>query len=263
MTAARPGRGAWGRLGRVDIVEFGGTGAPIVLLHALMGRASTWWPCADWLARHGRVLGYDARAHGRHPLRGPGSTADFVDDLASVLRRTGPAVLIGHSMGALHALVAASVHPHLVRAVVAEDVGVDLRGRTSDDWRALFAQWPTPFPSMAHVREFFGPAADYFAECVEERADGYHLIADLESLFAIAEEWGRRDYWDHVERVRCPVLVIEAEHTVMPAGQQAQIPRRAPGGGHHLVVEGAGHLVHAAAPEVYRGAVEAFLSEVL
>jgi len=31
----------------------------------------------------------------------------------------------------------------------------------------------------------------------------------------------------------------------------------------HLVVEGAGHVVHHDAPDVYRGAVEAFLSDVL
>ena len=260
---------ASGKLGAVDVktvdvVDFGGEGTPIVVLHALMGRAATWWPCAPWLTRHGHVLGFDARSHGRNPHRGPWSTPDFVGDVVEVLSALDePAVLIGHSMGALHALVAAAEAPDLVRAVVTEDVGVDLVGRTSQQWRALFAEWPVPFRSMSHVRAFFGPAADYFAECVEERDGGYRLIADLEDLFAIAEEWGRRDYWEYVDRVSCPVLAIEAEHSVMPAGQQERIPLRAPGGGRHVVAPGAGHLVHGSAPEFYRGAVEAFLSEVL
>ncbi|MGH3623046.1 MAG: alpha/beta fold hydrolase, partial [Sciscionella sp.] len=48
-------------------VEFGGSGQPILLLHGLMGRARTWWPVARWLTRHGRVVGLDARGHGRSP----------------------------------------------------------------------------------------------------------------------------------------------------------------------------------------------------
>jgi pimeloyl-ACP methyl ester carboxylesterase len=166
-------------------------------------------------------------------------------------------------MGGLHAWCLAADHPELVRAVVVEDMAPDQRGKTVEPWRAYFASWPVPFASLAHVREFFGELGDYFVECVVERDDGYHLIADLDDLYDIAGEWGRRDYWSHVERVRCPLLAIEAEHSAMPAGQMAELPVRAAGGGQHLVVAGAGHVVHRDAPHTYRGAVEAFLSGVL
>jgi pimeloyl-ACP methyl ester carboxylesterase len=248
-----------------DVVEFGGSGPGIVLLHGLMGRASTWWPVAQWLVRHGQVVGLDARGHGRSTHRGGvWRTEDFASDAAAAIRSLdlGPSVVIGHSMGGLHALVLAAVEPSLVRGVVVEDFAPDQRGRTVDSWRAEFASWPTPFQSLAHVRSFFGPVGDYFVECFEERADGYHLIADLEDLYRIAAEWGRRDYWPFVDRVQAPLLVIEAEHTFMPPGQQAAMAARAPQG-RHLVVDGAGHLVQLSAPAVYRGAVEAFLSELL
>lgn len=244
------------------LVEFGGSGQPILLLHGLMGRASTWWPVARWLTAYGRVVGFDARSHGRSPHRGgQWRTPDFVSDVADVLSELGPSVLIGHSMGGLHALGAAAGQPDLVRAVVVEDMAVDLRGRTADGWRAMFDAWPTPFPSLGHVHEFFGALGPYFAECVEERDGGYRLIASIDDLFEIAGEWGERDYWDFVDGVRCPLLAIEAEHSMMPPGQQAEIAKRADG--RHLIVEGAGHVVHNDAPDIYRGAVEAFLSEVL
>jgi len=247
---------------RPDVIHFGGTGPTILLLHGLMGRARTWWPVARWLTRYGRVVGLDARGHGRSPHRGGGwTTEDFVADAAELLDE--PAIVIGHSMGGLHAWCLAAEHPELVRAVVVEDMAPDQRGRTVDPWRAYFESWPVPFAALGHVREFFGDLGDYFVECVVERDDGYHLLADLDDLYDIAAEWGRRDYWPMVERVRCPLLAIEAEHTAMPPGQVAELPVRAPGGGHHLVVAGAGHVVHRAAPEVYRGAVEAFLSAVL
>lgn len=247
---------------RDAVVEFGGAGPGILLLHGLMGRARTWWRVARWLTPHGRVVGWDARAHGRNPHRGPAATEDFVADAAALIRvlELGPAVVIGHSMGGLHALALAATHPELVRAVVSEDMAPDQRGRTADNWRWVFESWPSSFVSAGAVREFFGDQGDYFAECFTETVDGYRLTANLDALYEIAGEWGRRDYWDLVARVRCPTLVIEAEHTLMPAGQQAELTARLAGPAKHLTVPGAGHVVHDDAPAAYRAAVEDFLA---
>lgn len=242
------------------LIDYGGDGPPILLLHGLMGRATTWWPLTGWLTRHGHVLATDARSHGRNPHRGPSwRTPDFVADAAAVLRSYGPGVIIGHSMGGLHGLGVAAEHPDLVTGLIVEDMAVDLRGRTVDSWRTLFDTWPVPFRSLAHLHSFFGPVVGpYFAECVEEREDGYHLLSNVDDLFAIASEWGEHEYWSWVDSIRCPTLVIEAEHTPMPPGHQAEIATRAHA--NHLTIAGAGHLVHASAPHTYRGAVEAFLS---
>jgi pimeloyl-ACP methyl ester carboxylesterase len=231
-----------------------------------MGRARTWWSVARWLTPYGRVVGLDARGHGRSPHRGGAwSTEDFVADAAELVEALdlGPAIVIGHSMGGLHAWALAATHPDLVRAVVVEDMAPDQRGRTVDAWRAYFDSWPVPFASLAHVRQFFGPLGDFFTECVEERADGYHLIADLDELYTIAGEWGEREYWPLVEQVRCPLLALEAEHSAMPAGQMAELARRTAAPATHLVIPGSSHVIHESAPDSYRGAVEAFLSAVL
>lgn len=245
------------------MVEFGGTGQGIVLLHGLMGRATTWWRTARWLTAYGRVVGLDARAHGRNPHRRGCGTERFAADVAEHVEQLGlgPAVVIGHSMGGLHGIALAAAAPDLVRALVVEDMAADQRGRTTAVWRPYFDSWPAAFDSLAHVREFFGAAGDYFVECVEEREDGYHLLSDLDELYEIAEEWGRRDYWDLVASVRAPLLVVEAGDGPMPPGQQAEMALR--GKGRHVLVEGAGHVVHDTAPEEFRGAVEAFLSDVL
>src|SRR5882757_1141266 len=181
------------------VVEFGGDGPGILLLPGLMGRATTWWRPARWLTAYGRVVGLDARAHGRNPHRKRCDTEQFAQDAADRIQELG-----------------------LVSGIVVEDMAPDQRGRTADVWRPYFESWPV-FRSLAHVREFFGAAGDYFVECVEERAEGYHLIGDLDELVDIAQEWGERDYWDLVARVRCPTLVIEAGDSPMPPGQQAEL----------------------------------------
>jgi pimeloyl-ACP methyl ester carboxylesterase len=243
------------------VTEFGGSGAPILLLHGLMGRASTWWAAAAWLAGHGRIVGMDARGHGRSGARGPWTTDRMAADVVDVLADLGPAVLVGHSMGGLHGLVAAARCPELVRALVVEDMGVDFRGRSAADARAWFGALPQPFPSLAAVRRAFGhPRAEfgeYMTECVEERADGYHLLARVEHTTAIAAEWAERDQWSAVAAVGCPALLVEAEESVAPEGQMALMAARMPAAT-HVRVPGSGHLVHAV-PE-FRPFVESFLS---
>lgn len=247
------------------VEEFGGEGPPVLLLHGLMGRASTWAPVARWLTGHGRVLGLDARGHGRSHAHGPWSVERMAADAADVLAAFGPGVVVGHSMGGLHGIALAATRPDLVRALVVEDMGVDFRGADADAARAWSGALPQPFPDLAAVRAAFGrPRAefgDYLAECVERRADGYHLITSVEHAFRIAAEWARTDFWAELDALRCPALLIEAEDSVAPAGQMAEMARRIPGA-RHLRIPGTGHLVHAAAPREYRAAVEKFLADV-
>ena len=242
----------------MSVVEFGGTGQGVLLLHGLMSRATAWWPVAQWLTPFGRVVGIDQRGHGRNPRRGPFRTEDFVADAAEAIEELGlgPAVVIGHSMGGLHAWCLAATRPDLVRAIVVEDFAPDNSGRTVDEWRWLFDAWPVPFQSLGHIRSYFG--APLFAEYFEEREDGWHLIASMDDLYEIAGHWGTRDYWEFIDAVRCPSLVIEAGRGGQLPGQMAEAARRSRG--QYLYVEEAGHVVHDSAPWVYRGAVEAFLS---
>jgi pimeloyl-ACP methyl ester carboxylesterase len=248
---------------QLAVIEFGGRGTPILVLHGLMGRATTWWPVAQWLVAHGRVLGMDARGHGRSGARGPWTTERMTADVAELLAEVGPAVVIGHSMGGLHGLVLAARHPELVRALVVEDMGVDFRGRNAEDARAWFEALPQPFPSLATVRRAFGwprpEFGDYMAECVEERSDGYHLLARVEHATEIAAEWAELDHWDAVGAVGCPTLLVEAEDSIAPAGQMAEMASRMPAAD-HVRVPGTGHLVQSGDPDAYRSAVESFLS---
>lgn len=245
----------------------GGEGRPLVLVHGLMGRGSTWPRQLPWLTQHGRVFTYDAPWHRGRDLPDPYpiSTERFVADLGAAVQEAvassgEPAVLVGHSMGALHSWCLAAERPELVAAVVVEDMAPDFRGRTTGPWEPWVHALPVEFDTAEQVFAEFGPVAgQYFLEAFDRTESGWRLHGHPETWIEISAEWGRRDYWKQWRAVSVPTLLLEAEGSVAPQGQMvamSEMTSRAT----YVHVPGAGHLIHDDAPMKYQEAVEAFLS---
>jgi pimeloyl-ACP methyl ester carboxylesterase len=241
----------------------GGEGEPIVLVHGLMGRGSTWSRQTPWLAEFGAVYTYDAPWHRGRDVEDPHpvSTERFVTDLADAVAELGrPVTLIGHSMGGLHSWCLAAMRPELVRALVVEDMAPDFVGRTTGPWEPWVYALPVEFGTEQEVVDQFGPVAGrYFLEAFDRTDTGWRLHGHTTRWVEIAAQWGTRDYWEQWRGVRAPTLLIEAGNGVTPPGQMAKMGetgRRAT----YLRVPGAGHLVHDDAPAEYRRAVESFLT---
>ncbi|WP_327668281.1 MULTISPECIES: alpha/beta hydrolase [unclassified Streptomyces] len=120
-----------------------GTGAdrPLVLLHGGFLDHHMWDDQIPQLASDRRVIAPDARGHGRSP----NATGPFrhTDDLAALLRHldTGPAVLVGVSMGASIAIDTALEHPELVSGVVTSGAGTS-EPYFTDPWTTgIWATW--------------------------------------------------------------------------------------------------------------------------
>lgn len=248
----------------VPLTFRGGRGAPIVLVHGLMGRGSTWGRQLPWLTRLGAVYTYDAPWHRGRDVDGPRpiSTEAFVAELADAVASVGaPVVLIGHSMGGLHSWCLAAERPDLVRGLVVEDMAPDFVGRTAGPWEPWLHSLPEEFPSEESVFREFGPLAGrYFLEAFDRTPTGWRLHGRPERWVDIAAEWGTRDYWRQWEAVRAPTLLIEAGDSVAPPGQMVRMWDLAAGRADYLAVPGAGHLVHDDDPRAFRGAVEPFVS---
>ncbi|AEI79648.1 Hydrolase or acyltransferase alpha/beta-hydrolase superfamily [Cupriavidus necator N-1] len=85
----------------------GGTGPAVVLLHGISSGAASWLPCASLLAAHARVIAWDAPGYGdSSPLAQARPLAsDYAQRLDGLLQALGvqPALIVGHSLGALMA----------------------------------------------------------------------------------------------------------------------------------------------------------------
>ena len=247
------------------LTERAGSGAPIVLVHGLMGRGSTWSRQSPWLARYGTVYTYDAPWHrGRdvvdeHSI----STERFVADLADAVTELGrPVTIVGHSMGGLHGWCLAAVRPELVSALVVEDMAPDFRGRTTGPWEPWVHELPVEFPTREAILATFGDVAGrYFTEAFDRTATGWRLHGRPERWIEIAAQWGARDFWSQGRAVRAPGLLIAAAQSVTPPGQM-RLMHATGVRTDYARVEGAGHLVHDDAPGAYRATVEAFLGSL-
>ncbi len=252
--------------GPTDLLTYrGGRGEPVVLVHGLMGRGSTWSGQLPWLTRLGAIYTYDAPWHrGRdtadaHPI----STERFVTDLSdavTVLR--APVRLVGHSMGALHSWCLAAQRPELVSALVVEDMAPDFRGRTTGPLEPWLRTVPIEFDCAEQVCAEFGDVAGrYFLAAFDRTSTGWRLHGHASRWIEIAAEWGTRDYWAQWQAVRAPALLIEAGNSVTPPGQMREMHET----GYrtsYLRVADVGHLVHDEAPQIYRQAVESFLAGI-
>jgi pimeloyl-ACP methyl ester carboxylesterase len=107
--------------------------APLVcLIHGLGDEADTWRHLFPLLAGRHRVIALDLPGFGRSPPSGRVTLASCAETVLRLLRvvTTGPAVLVGSSVGAIVAQLAAFRDPSLVHALVLVDGGLPQAGGT-------------------------------------------------------------------------------------------------------------------------------------
>lgn len=250
----------------------------VLLLHGLMGRASHWAGSARWLAERHRAVALDQRGHGRSekPDEGRFSREVFVADAEAALLQLGlaPAVLIGHSMGALTAWQLAARRPDLVRGLIICDMRASALGVASQDvWAQWFDAWPVPFATLSDVRKWFGeddpwverpnPArGEFYAEVMTEHEDGWRPVFSRRQMLRARATWVRDAYWEELAQVQCPTLVVRGLDGELGRAEAQEMVRVLPRGQYAEVAD-AGHLVHYDQPEAWRDAVQPFLDGVL
>ena len=95
-----------------------GNGPLVVLIHGVGLQADAWCGQIDTLSTEFTVMAIDMPGHGASAVPGADMTlADYSDAIAAAMPE--PALVVGHSMGAMIALDIASRFPEQIRGVAA------------------------------------------------------------------------------------------------------------------------------------------------
>jgi pimeloyl-ACP methyl ester carboxylesterase len=110
----------------LPVLTFGDGRNQVVAVHGITASAMAWPPVARQLSADWTVVAPDLRGRGAAAdLPGPYGLRRHAEDVCAVARAAGPdVVLVGHSMGAFIALLAAAAEPGLFRKLVLVDGGL-------------------------------------------------------------------------------------------------------------------------------------------
>lgn len=113
--------------GPVHYLDFGGSGAPVLMVHGLAGSALNWMAVGPEIAKSHRALAIDLAGFGQTPLLNRsatvGANAGLVDAFITEVVRE-PVLIIGNSMGGHISILEAAGHPGWITAMVLVDPAV-------------------------------------------------------------------------------------------------------------------------------------------
>ncbi len=246
----------------------------VILLHGIGDNAHIWDPCAVDLSGQGlRVIALDQRGHGLSDWADPPGygCADYVADLKKFIGelRLAGFVLMGHSMGALHATLYAALEPQRVAGLVHADIEPCPPAWNKKYLLNLYNELPLFYESI-----------DDYVETIRKN----YLHADLKMLYEIAlheavrgEDGKLRPRFDrevlshfdpsydlvpHLGRIICPALVIRGrESRVMTEEAARQMSRSIPKG-EFAQIEKAAHPLHIDNPAGFQQEYQGFSGEL-
>jgi pimeloyl-ACP methyl ester carboxylesterase len=244
-----------------------GTGPPLVFLHGGFLDHRMWDAQAAVFSAHHRVIAPDARGHGATT----NATAPFrqTDDVAALLRHldTGPAILVGLSMGAGTAVDTALEHPDLVRALVVSGAGTS-EPDFQDPWTtAVPAAWNEALGDVDGWLEAFMLFASGPHRTIEDVDPDVVRRLRAMSLGTITkhtrgeQDWREpvRDTWARIAKIDVPVLAIHGGIDSQDHIGMADRLVRAVVDGRTATVERTAHYTNMERPDAYSEILADFL----
>ncbi len=252
-------------------VEIAGEGTPVVLLHPGLWDCRTWDDQWDAFAARHRVLRYDFRGYGRSD-RPSAHSYSHVRDLFGVMDAAGmrSAALVGCSMGGGVALDAALTDPSRVNGLVLVAAALGGNEGTDEDQR----EWEDRFGAIQGLVR-----AGELEQAQELRLRSWaplgfgdpagrriHEIA-FDNLHELTMDVSAAEELDppaieRLEDVRCPTLVLPADHDPVFSQRESQIMMDRIPGARTVAIANVDHVINMRAPELFNDAVLPFLSEV-
>jgi pimeloyl-ACP methyl ester carboxylesterase len=246
---------------KLNYVEYGASsGKPLVMLHGGAWRWQEYLSLIPSLGRRWHIYALDLRGNGRSGwVPGQYRLEDFREDNAEfVSRLNAPAVLVGHSIGGVIALMVAARHPDKVKALIIEDSPLTLENyrRIIDASRDMFRLWLDLKKSAQSEQDLSLALAEaykaypgitsawilFFSGCLWQLDPTFFnvLLHDFEGFTK------GYDYKQILTKIDCPVLFLRGEPklgAVMTDDEIAWLRQNFSNVKCGLI-DGVGHLLH-------------------
>jgi len=225
--------------GKLRTARWGDGGQTVLGIHGVTASSLSLAPVARHLAEHHHLLAPDLRGRGASGrLPGPFGMEAHARDCAEVLEAlgSGPAVVVGESMGGYVAVVLAARFPERVERLVLVDGGLPPPLSPGLDPGAVVEA--VLGPALARLGTVFGSEAEYldfwrahpsFTEGLSDDIEAY-LLYDLEPVAGgfrsrVSEAAVREDsaqtlqdpevITDALNALRCPISLLRAERGLL------------------------------------------------
>lgn len=212
-----------------------GSGQVVVILHGLAGDSGEFGPTIEALSDDFCVVALDQRGHGQSTRRPSDiSRGSYVADVIALIEHVSPGNrvhLVGQSMGAHTAMLAAAKRPDFVDSLVLLEA--DAGSGSSEDasqLEAYFASWPVPFVDSAEAKKHLGdsPIATAWVAALEQRPDGLWPRFDADIMESCIR-YVLVPRWDQWMSVHARTLVIYADNGMFSEQQKSEFVGFRPG----------------------------------
>lgn len=254
--------------GRITLnVREVGSGPLAIFLHGITSNAAVWDPITLDLKNDFRCIAVDQRGHGLSDKPDTGYSArDLSEDVLALITtlKAGPAVIVGHSLGARNAVVAATISPELVKAVVAVDFTPYIEKEVLDALESRVNGGDRVFKTHAEIETYLQDRYQKMPPtAIRRRAQsafkavdgGFRPLASAKAMSLTAQGL-REDLEPAFRAVTRPTLIVRGAESKLVSAAALEKTRALRPDLPVLVVENTDHYVTEEAPEI---AVKAIL----
>lgn len=243
--------------------------ASVVLIHGLSETRRVWRRQKDFLEPAMRVLSYDVRGFGDSPTgAADGSVRQLADDLGQLLGafQTGPAWLVGFSMGGVIAQRFALDFPELTRGLVlvASSCAVGRAGQ--EFFKHRIEQVRTGgLESLAQTNDsdargcFHRDDEELINEYMELRVGAVRDPAGYVNACTAMLAIGEHPLTPDLGAIRFPTLVIAGEYDPYCPPKASEMISNAVPGAELLIIEDAGHCMQFEASDRLNESIAEFI----
>jgi pimeloyl-ACP methyl ester carboxylesterase len=251
---------------RLQAIQMGEGGPPLVLLHGLFGSARNFGGVQRDFARHRRTIALDLRNHGASPHDADMRYASMAEDVVETLRELNavPALLLGHSMGGKTVMQMALNHPDTVECLIVADIAPAPNPPVHLEVAMAMAALPL-LPDMTRAQ-----ADAALAPAVPDAPMRAFLLQNLQlgaapawriGISEIIADFADIEAWDAPAGAQYtgPTLFIAGATSNYIKPEHRPIIRSLFPNARFVTLKNAGHWLHADNPSGFVAVVEAFL----